>query len=132
MSSPRGISILHPKSAFSCVLLPIVMIMLVTLQFVRFVRWSIKGKVVPKSRAQRSQKIHVATNSATSTWRRNHTGLVGTILMGLIGRPDLRDASAAGRNLLGTINRVIVLDYCFAFGARFNCFSWLENYTAGY
>ena len=52
--------------------------------------------------------------------------------MGLIGRPELRDASAAGRNLLGTINRVIVLDYCFTFGARFNCFSWLENYNAGY
>jgi len=85
LSSLRGRSFLQVTVSFSCVRLPIVMIMLVTLQFVGGVRWSTNGKAVQKSSAQRNVKIHVATNFATSKWRRDHTGLVGIILMGLIG-----------------------------------------------
>lgn len=108
LSSQRGRSFLQVTVSFLCVRLPIVMIMFVIMQFVGAVRWSTNGKAVRKSSAQRNVKIHVTTNFATSKWRRDHTGLVGIILMGLIGRWDPRDASAAERSLLGTMYREII------------------------
>ena len=83
------------------------MMMLVTMQFVLAVRGSIDGKAVQKDNAQRNVMMRVATNFATSTWKRSHTGLVKIGLMGHTGRTNQRDASAAKGSSLGTMHEVI-------------------------
>ena len=67
-----------------------------------------KWKGRAKRQCTKKVMMRVATNFATSTWKRSHTGLVKIGLMGHTGRTNQRDASAAKGSSLGTMHEVII------------------------